>query len=339
MEYLGSDVSTEELMHYGRKGMKWYQNIFSKGKGGLGRKKRGTDNADDSPDEKNKSSSSSSSAPKSVKDMSDVELVAATNRLRNEVEYNRQLRAYEQQLAEMNPQKVSRGKQFITDMWDKSISPALQESGKQLLKDTIVKAGKDILNLDEKKVETAYEKLKREAEEAKFEYEKKKYAKESTLVDDFYKNREEKAKEKDPKAKEKDPKVKDKPADTDSTTKTTETKNDKSESSQTSSAKTDKSESSSSSSEKVETVKATVKSDNRTVKEKWDSDKSPIINIVDDPLSSAHARTAASKGLSVTSDLLRTTGNLSVSNTQIQSLSDAGKGYINELRQWYSKAH
>lgn len=30
--FIGADMSEDELMHYGRKGMKWYQNIYTKAK-------------------------------------------------------------------------------------------------------------------------------------------------------------------------------------------------------------------------------------------------------------------------------------------------------------------
>lgn len=180
-----------ELYHYGRKGMKWYQNIFTKGKNKSGRKGR-TDNADDSPETTTKKSPTAySSARKSVKDMDDSELNAAVNRLRQE-------QTYQQLYSQLHPPTVSRGKQFITNLWDKAITPALTEAGKDVMKKYLTKSASEMLGLNEKDTNDAYNALKKEVDT--LELKKKK-----TLVEDFYANREKQAKkeaEKEAKAKE-----------------------------------------------------------------------------------------------------------------------------------------
>lgn len=187
MEIHSSIDSSEELMHYGRKGMKWYQNIFTKGKGGSGKRKgRG----DESDDDDNKTtdgksgSSSSSGGKKSAKDMSEAELMSAIRHLQLEKQY-RDLEA--QQAAELNPPKVSKGKEFIGDFMKKAAVPALQEAGKSVIRDWLVKVGKEAMGLNEKQTEDAFGKLKKEVEI--LELKKKK-----TLVEDFYKSRDEKDK-------------------------------------------------------------------------------------------------------------------------------------------------
>lgn len=183
MEIHSSITSSEELMHYGRKGMKWYQNIFTKDKVGSGKKGKSDKDDDDDSKSKGSSSSSSSGGKKSAKDMSETELMSAIRHLQLEKQY-RDLEA--QQAAELNPPKVSKGKEFISDFVKKSAVPALQEAGKSVLKDWLVKVGKEAMGLNETKVESAYDKLQKEVN--MLELQKKK-----TLVEDFYKNRDEKA--------------------------------------------------------------------------------------------------------------------------------------------------
>lgn len=183
MEIHSSIDSSEELMHYGRKGMKWYQNIFTKGKTGSGKKGK-SDDDEDSDESKSKSSNSSSSGgKKSAKDMSEAELMSAIRHLQLEKQY-RDLEA--QQAAELNPPKVSKGKEFVSDFVNKAAVPALQEAGKSVLKDWLVKVGKEAMGLNEKQVEDAGAKLKKEVESLELQ-------KRKTLVEDFYKDRQKKA--------------------------------------------------------------------------------------------------------------------------------------------------
>lgn len=279
MEYLGSDMSTEELMHYGRKGMKWYQNIFSKGKGGSGRKKGRSDNADDSPDEKNKSSSSSSSAPKTMKEMDEAELVSAIRRMQLEDQYRR---LQEQTVPQEKPSKA---KKFVENMWDRSISPAIQEAGKNLLKDKIIDIGKKQLGLDNEDTVAALEKevrnlrLTKEKTEIKDWLDKKSSGTKSkedeekeymeNLKNEVNKRRLEKNL-KDLKAEEEAEAKKNAEAKKDDSSSSSETKN---------------------SDDDIERVKGRVEKDTRTAKEKWDSSSGPIHDVdFDEPMSSSNVR-------------------------------------------------
>ena len=115
-------MENNELYHYGRKGMKWYQNIFSKDKssGSSGKSKKAGDSDDDDGSSGGKQSRSNSdsggsakSKPKSVKDMSDEELNAAIKRLESEQRYNKLMK-------DMNPEKEHKAKEFVMDVVEKS---------------------------------------------------------------------------------------------------------------------------------------------------------------------------------------------------------------------------
>ena len=112
---------TDELYHYGRKGMKWYQNIFTKGKNRKGRSSGDSDN--DSDEEKRSGGSrSSGSGKKSVRDMSDEELVKAINRARMEDTYHA-----------LRPEQESAAKKFVKSFAKEAIAPAAIHSGKRFL--------------------------------------------------------------------------------------------------------------------------------------------------------------------------------------------------------------
>lgn len=281
MEIHSSIDSSEELMHYGRKGMKWYQNIFSKDK--VGSRKKGKSDKDDEDDEsKSKSSSSSAPAKKSAKDMSEAELMSSIRHLQLEKQY-RDLQA--QQAAELDPPKTSKGKEFINDFVKKSAVPAIQEAGKAVIKDWLVKVGKEAMGLNEKQVEDAGAKLKREVENLELQ-------KRKTLVEDFYKNRDEKAKRDAEKASKKND---DKKTESDKPKTDEGTKSDKS-SKQTStetddglqdaikyyfggSGKQKADTGKSFTDDYVESVKAKSYSDDRTAKEKYDQSTGPIYTV------------------------------------------------------------
>lgn len=116
----------DELMHYGRKGMKWYQNIFTSGKKS-GSKKRGDSDDDAGTPTKAKTKSSSTTKKKSVKEMSDTELSDAIRRLEMERRYR-----------ELTPQQVSKGKAFTNSVVNKMILPAAEDVGRQLVKTFLV---------------------------------------------------------------------------------------------------------------------------------------------------------------------------------------------------------
>lgn len=107
-------MENNELYHYGRKGMKWYQNIFTKDKTGDSSKKTGeSDDSEGGKKAGSGSSSSSSSSKKTIKDMTDDELVAAIRRLENEQKYNKLIK-------DMTPEEEHKVKEFVVDVVEKS---------------------------------------------------------------------------------------------------------------------------------------------------------------------------------------------------------------------------
>lgn len=94
-----------ELYHYGRKGMKWYQNIFTSGKKGSGRKGA----ADDESNEKPKLPPDRTSK-KALKSMSNEDLTARLERLK-----------LEKELRELEGKAYpTKGKDFVLKVLEKS---------------------------------------------------------------------------------------------------------------------------------------------------------------------------------------------------------------------------
>ena len=144
----------DELYHYGRLGMKWGQHIYGsdRSSGGTRRSRsRRTSNqvslnaktyrqmTNESRAIGSKSSKSTKSKEtaktqeKSVHEMSDDELRQRINRLQLERQYK-----------QLKPAKVSVGRKIINDV----IKPATKDASKQLLKEWMVKAGKEALGLN-----------------------------------------------------------------------------------------------------------------------------------------------------------------------------------------------
>lgn len=144
----------DELMHYGRRGMKWGQNIFGKKKSsstGKKKKKIGeqTVNAvtkkkkSSSPSSNSSSSSSTKTkteAPKqkSVKEMSDNELREKINRIRLEQEY-----------AKLNPRKVSAGEAAVNKILNDVVIPSATNAARSALQDYANKKLKEALGLNQ----------------------------------------------------------------------------------------------------------------------------------------------------------------------------------------------
>ena len=138
---------SDELMHYGRKGMKWGQHIYGRlyrhkdgSLNSFGRKKakkyaaKYKKRTGSRPTAKSIETSigKPSSEHKSIKDMSDNELRNTINRLQLERQYQ-----------QLQPSHISKGKRFI----DKVLAPAATDAGKQLLKEWMLKEGKKALGL------------------------------------------------------------------------------------------------------------------------------------------------------------------------------------------------
>ena len=137
-------MESNELMHYGRKGMKWGQSIFgSRSKSGTARKKKKTGpsagrKAIDAMVEKRKTRKAEKAAAeaakkakrKPVSEMTDEELNAAIKRLELEKKY-KELSAYH------NPNQ-GKGKKFVNNV--------LEKSGEQLATQVVNHYGAQALN-------------------------------------------------------------------------------------------------------------------------------------------------------------------------------------------------
>ena len=145
-------MENNELYHYGRKGMKWYQNIFSKDKTGDSNKKSG--DSDDSEGGKKAGSGSDSSAPKtkSVKDMSDAELNEAIKRLELEKRYVDLVKAtspkppQQSQNQNQNNSKDDKKEKTLVDHGKEFVGDVLKQSGKNLAVQTLNYYGAQALN-------------------------------------------------------------------------------------------------------------------------------------------------------------------------------------------------
>ena len=141
----------DELYHYGRLGMKWGQHIFGKERSSVGtrrsrrnrsrvsrnaqtyRRMTNESHAIGSKSSKGAGTKDSTKAQaKSVHDMSDDELRQKISRLQLERQYQ-----------QLQPAKVSVGRKIINDV----IKPATKDASKQLLKEWLVKAGKEALGM------------------------------------------------------------------------------------------------------------------------------------------------------------------------------------------------
>lgn len=150
MEQNTTYVHSGELYHYGRKGMKWGQNIFGKrrtsAKGKVVAKKKADSKVKEAEPKKKKP----------LSEMSDDEIRKAVDRKRLENEYR-----------SLYPQKVSWGKKFASEFLDKSIKPALIDGGKQILTNMLKQYGDNLIKKDSEP--SKMDKLKDKAEIAKLE--------------------------------------------------------------------------------------------------------------------------------------------------------------------------
>lgn len=108
------------LSHYGRKGMKWGENIYSRVRGHTNRSQAEKQKKIREAVERKKATTKLSKDPTK---MTDEELQRAINRARNEQTYK-----------QLFPQKeVSRGRKFVKTLEKKVIVPSLIDGGKQAL--------------------------------------------------------------------------------------------------------------------------------------------------------------------------------------------------------------
>ena len=139
----------DELYHTGRKGMKWGQHIYSrlyKRSDGslteLGRKRarayaakyrKITGHKVSQSQSDDKTEKTKTTKEKSVSEMSDSELQSRINRLQ-----------LEQRYSQLKPKHISSGKKFI----ERVLKPAASDASKQLMKEWMVKAGREAMGLN-----------------------------------------------------------------------------------------------------------------------------------------------------------------------------------------------
>lgn len=138
----------DELYHTGKKGMKWGQNIYGrlyKRSDGslteLGRKRarayaakyrKITGHKVSKSQSDDKTEKAKTTKEKSVSEMSDSELQSRINRMQ-----------LEQRYSQLKPKHISSGKRFI----ERVLKPAASDASKQLMKEWLVKAGREAMGL------------------------------------------------------------------------------------------------------------------------------------------------------------------------------------------------
>lgn len=113
-------MERSELKHWGIKGMKWGVRRYQNKDGSLTPvgKKRYFDGSTSSSSTSKSSQTSQQPKKKTVSEMSDQELRDAVNRLRLEQDYTK-----------LNPEKVSRGKKFVDNLLDETLSGVARGAG------------------------------------------------------------------------------------------------------------------------------------------------------------------------------------------------------------------
>ena len=158
-------VYSDELYHYGRKGMKWGQHIFGKPRSGskgrvVAKKKSLLDKAKEAKAAKQKAKAEAAEAERKrqPQNMSDDELRKAIARKQLENQYR-----------QYYPAKVNKGKEFAKKVWNESVSPALLSSGKKIMGDLLDNYGKNLVKkyfpeelTEQQKLDRQYEKVKKQ---------------------------------------------------------------------------------------------------------------------------------------------------------------------------------
>lgn len=113
-------MERSELKHWGIKGMKWGVRRYQNKDGSLtpAGKKRYSDGSTSSSSTSKSSQTSQQAKKKTVSEMSDQEIRDAVNRLRLEQDY-----------AKLNPEKVTRGKKFVDNLLDETLSGVARGAG------------------------------------------------------------------------------------------------------------------------------------------------------------------------------------------------------------------
>lgn len=148
-------IHTEELYHHGIPGMKWGIRRYQNKDGSLtpaGRKranklkdeynqltgKKLRRNPDNKPND-NQTKAKKQSLKKQVSEMSDTELKDRYNRLNTE-----------KQVMQLEKERESNGKKFVSSVAKDVIKPSLIEAGKRVMTDYLTKMGKEAIGLENK---------------------------------------------------------------------------------------------------------------------------------------------------------------------------------------------
>lgn len=134
MEYYivnGELYNLDELEHHGIKGMKWGVRRTAEQLGHKIKARKAKKEAKkkaEEEEEAKKKAAVEAARPKKASEMSDAELRAAVERLDLE-------KRYKDRMAELHPQQVSKGKQFVETMKKDVLIPAAKDAGKNLSRD------------------------------------------------------------------------------------------------------------------------------------------------------------------------------------------------------------
>jgi hypothetical protein len=159
---------TDELYHYGRKGMKWGQHIFGKIKTAINNSKAKRAEA---KAEKQKALEEQRKRNRPISELSDAELKERKARLQLEKDYL----DLQSQVAKFTPAKVNKGKQFANKFMNEALQPALVDAGKKLLENVLnesvnkLTGSKDATKSAKTALEKATEDLRKMRDEQKAE--------------------------------------------------------------------------------------------------------------------------------------------------------------------------
>lgn len=131
----------DELMHYGRKGMKWYQNIYTKHKQSQLKKKRkkSLEKARKTKDINKKNAEVRAKKLKAgkikIKDMTDDELKAFTNRINLEKDYKEAVSKNKSTGAQVLEAVFKEGsKNSLTNMYTQALNSGITYAGNKVMK-------------------------------------------------------------------------------------------------------------------------------------------------------------------------------------------------------------
>ena len=128
-----------ELYHHGVKGMKWgvRRTAAQLGHPTSGKKKKLSKREERRREKERRKEEKRAKKPKRLSEMTDEELNAGIRRMELQKRYKN-----------LEAETQEGGKKVSSEFMDKAVKPALQEAGKQLIRDSTIKLGKKLLGLD-----------------------------------------------------------------------------------------------------------------------------------------------------------------------------------------------